>query len=147
MSAQDMRDMLGLTGDVARPPPLKKQKTLEKRPLEKGIAREVSALMGERAPPIAMIQVQPKYKQRPRRSHRVAPWDENTLPNLVHKQNNSRRQSRRQMSRNSQSQNHKRRTTSMPSTMSRSRRLPTTRLYTMLNYRIRIGQRKRRITW
>jgi DNA methyltransferase 1-associated protein 1 len=32
MSAQDMRDMLGLTGDVARPPPLKKQKTLEKRP-------------------------------------------------------------------------------------------------------------------
>ncbi|KAG9525020.1 hypothetical protein KCV07_g1517, partial [Aureobasidium melanogenum] len=75
MSAQDMRDMLGLTGDVARPPPLKKQKTVEKRPLEKGIAREVSALMGERAPPIAMIQVQPKYKQRPRRSHRVAPWE------------------------------------------------------------------------
>lgn len=32
MSAQDMRDMLGLTGDVARPPPLKKQKTVEKRP-------------------------------------------------------------------------------------------------------------------
>ncbi|CAD0108547.1 unnamed protein product [Aureobasidium uvarum] len=31
MSAQDMRDMLGLTGDVARPPPLKKQKTVEKR--------------------------------------------------------------------------------------------------------------------
>lgn len=31
--------------------------------------------MGERAPPIAMIQVQPKYKQRPRRSHRVAPWE------------------------------------------------------------------------
>ncbi|KAI5236505.1 hypothetical protein E4T43_08587 [Aureobasidium subglaciale] len=75
MSAQDMRDMLGLTGDVARPPPLKKQKTVEKRSLEKGIAREVSALMGERAPPIAMIQVQPKYKQRPRRSHRVAPWE------------------------------------------------------------------------
>ncbi|KAH0364837.1 hypothetical protein KCU65_g6557, partial [Aureobasidium melanogenum] len=75
MSAQDMRDMLGLTGDVARPPPLKKQKAVEKRPLEKGIAREVSALMGERAPPIAMIQVQPKYKQRPRRSHRVAPWE------------------------------------------------------------------------
>jgi hypothetical protein len=31
MSAQDMRDMLGLTGDAARPPPLKKQKTVEKR--------------------------------------------------------------------------------------------------------------------
>ncbi|THW69158.1 hypothetical protein D6D19_08553 [Aureobasidium pullulans] len=75
MSAQDMRDMLGLTGDVARPPPLKKHKTVEKRSLEKGIAREVSALMGERAPPIAMIQVQPKYKQRPRRSQKVAPWE------------------------------------------------------------------------
>ncbi|GAB7348037.1 hypothetical protein MBLNU459_g6074t1 [Dothideomycetes sp. NU459] len=74
-SAQDMRDMLGLTGDVARPPPLKKQKTTEKRPLEKGMAREVSALMGERAPPISMIQVQPKYKQRPRRAHRAAPWE------------------------------------------------------------------------
>ena len=43
--------------------------------MEKGIAREVSALMGERAPPIAMIQVQPKYKQRPRRSQKVAPWE------------------------------------------------------------------------
>jgi hypothetical protein len=32
MSAQDMRDMLGLTGDAARPPPLKKQKTVERRP-------------------------------------------------------------------------------------------------------------------
>ncbi|KAJ9619520.1 swr complex subunit [Taxawa tesnikishii (nom. ined.)] len=49
MSAQDMRDVLGLSGE-ARPPPLKKQKTVEKRPLEKGFAREVAALMGERAP-------------------------------------------------------------------------------------------------
>lgn len=32
MSAQDMRDMLGLTEDVARPPPQKKRKILEKRP-------------------------------------------------------------------------------------------------------------------
>lgn len=31
MSAQDYRDMLGITGDVPRPPPLKKQKTVEKR--------------------------------------------------------------------------------------------------------------------
>lgn len=38
------------------------------------MAREVSALMGERAPPISMIHSQPKYKQRPRRSHRPTPW-------------------------------------------------------------------------
>lgn len=42
--------------------------------VEKGMAREVSALMGERAPPISMIPVQPKYKQRPRRSHKATPW-------------------------------------------------------------------------
>lgn len=32
MSAQDMRDMLGLTGEVARP--AKKRKVLEKRPCQ-----------------------------------------------------------------------------------------------------------------
>lgn len=37
--------------------------------------------MGERAPPIAMIQVQPKYKQRPRRSHRAAPWEWSSFDN------------------------------------------------------------------
>ncbi|KAL1302262.1 hypothetical protein AAFC00_002683 [Neodothiora populina] len=75
MSAQDLRDVMGLTGDVARPPPLKKQKmAAEKQALEKGMAREVAALMGERGPPISMIPVQPRFKQRPRRSHRAAPW-------------------------------------------------------------------------
>ncbi|KAF2150610.1 hypothetical protein K461DRAFT_295872 [Myriangium duriaei CBS 260.36] len=72
-SAQDMRDVLGLPGDVPRP--AKKRKVVEKRPLEKGMAREVSALMGERAPPVSMIQIQPKYKQRPRRLLKVAPWE------------------------------------------------------------------------
>lgn len=38
------------------------------------MAREVAALMGERAPPISMIPVQPKYKQRPRRQFKPAPW-------------------------------------------------------------------------
>lgn len=38
------------------------------------MAREVSALMGERAPPVSMIQVQPKYKQRPRRTQKLTPW-------------------------------------------------------------------------
>lgn len=75
MSAQDMRDMLGLTGDAIKPPAAKKRKLVEKRPLEKGMAREVSALMGERAPPVSMIPVQPKYKQRPRRTHKAAPWE------------------------------------------------------------------------
>ncbi|GAM87298.1 hypothetical protein ANO11243_053200 [Dothideomycetidae sp. 11243] len=72
-SAQDMRDIIGLPGDMPRP--AKKRKVVEKRPLEKGMAREVSALMGERAPPVSMIQIQPKYKQRPRRLLRVAPWE------------------------------------------------------------------------
>lgn len=31
MSAQDLRDVMGLTGHVARPPPLKKQKTVGQR--------------------------------------------------------------------------------------------------------------------
>ncbi|PNS19554.1 hypothetical protein CAC42_7398 [Sphaceloma murrayae] len=74
MSAQDMRDVLGIAPDASRPPPAKKRKLLEKRPLEKGMAREVSALMGERAPPVSMIQVQPKYKQRPKRTLKVTPW-------------------------------------------------------------------------
>jgi len=92
MSAQDLQDIMGLTGE-ARPPPLKKQRTLEKRTcectrllpydqqrclpkrtVEKGMAREVSALMGERAPPMSMIPVQPRYKQRPKRAHKAAPW-------------------------------------------------------------------------
>ncbi|PSK53123.1 hypothetical protein B9Z65_3323 [Elsinoe australis] len=74
MSAQDMRDMLGLTTDASQPRPAKKRKVVEKRPLEKGMAREVSALMGERAPPVSMIPVQPKYKQRPKRLHKPTPW-------------------------------------------------------------------------
>jgi len=75
MTARDMRDMLGLTDDVARPPPQMKRKVMEKRPLEKGMAREVSALMGERAPPVSMIQVAPKYKQRPKRIPKSSPWE------------------------------------------------------------------------
>lgn len=88
MSAQDMRDMMGLT-TTDRQPPIKKRKTEIKKPgmspilalghmltsvAEKGIAREVSLLMGERAPPVSMIQMQPKYKQKPKRSHKAAPW-------------------------------------------------------------------------
>jgi hypothetical protein len=49
MSAQDMRDMLGLTGDAARPPPLKKQKTVEKR-------QRASHLSVPNAPPANKMQ-------------------------------------------------------------------------------------------
>lgn len=42
--------------------------------VEKGFAREVAALMGERAPPTAIMQVQPKYKQRPKRQTRAKHW-------------------------------------------------------------------------
>lgn len=43
------------------------------------MAREVAMLMGERAPPVSMIQMQPKYKQKPRRSHKATPWSVLTL--------------------------------------------------------------------
>lgn len=42
------------------------------------MAREVSLLMGERAPPVSMMPMQPKYKQRPRRALKAAPWSVST---------------------------------------------------------------------
>ncbi|KAK4986651.1 swr complex subunit [Elasticomyces elasticus] len=76
-TGRDMRDMLGLPTEVdaPRPPPLKKQKTAEKRTAERGMAREVSALMGERAPPVAVIQTKPKYKSKSQRLQKVGKWE------------------------------------------------------------------------
>jgi len=42
--------------------------------VEKGMAREVTALMGERAPPVSMIQIQPLYKPKPQKAQRAKPW-------------------------------------------------------------------------
>ncbi|CAG7952272.1 unnamed protein product [Penicillium olsonii] len=70
-SAGDVRDMLDLPAE-GQPRPHKKQKVVEKRP--EGITRELYALLGERAPPIAINEN--KYKGRPKWMNklRVRPW-------------------------------------------------------------------------
>ncbi|KAJ5635218.1 uncharacterized protein N7484_008531 [Penicillium longicatenatum] len=72
MAAADVRDMLDLPAEVGQPRPHKKQKVVEKRP--EGITRELYALLGERAPPIAINEN--KYKGRPKWMNklRVRPW-------------------------------------------------------------------------
>ncbi|KZF25615.1 hypothetical protein L228DRAFT_244490 [Xylona heveae TC161] len=72
MSSADVRDMLDLPADGGLPRPAKKQKTVEKRP--EGITRELFALLGERAPPVAITD-HVKFKDRPKRSHRAQPWE------------------------------------------------------------------------
>ncbi|KAJ5569867.1 uncharacterized protein N7459_009297 [Penicillium hispanicum] len=70
-AAADVRDMLDLPAE-GQPRPHKKQKVVEKRP--EGITRELYALLGERAPPIAINEN--KYKGRPKWMNklRVRPW-------------------------------------------------------------------------
>ncbi|CAL5873809.1 uncharacterized protein PFLUO_LOCUS8092 [Penicillium psychrofluorescens] len=71
MAAADVREMLDLPAE-GQPRPHKKQKVVEKRP--EGITRELYALLGERAPPIAINEN--KYKGRPKWMNklRVRPW-------------------------------------------------------------------------
>ncbi|RMJ27825.1 hypothetical protein PHISP_01319 [Aspergillus sp. HF37] len=71
MAAADVRDMLDLPAE-GQPRPQKKQKVSEKRP--EGITRELYALLGERAPPIAINEN--RYKGRPKwmSKLRVRPW-------------------------------------------------------------------------
>ncbi|KAL4873201.1 hypothetical protein BDV12DRAFT_98595 [Aspergillus spectabilis] len=71
MAAADVRDMLDLPAE-GQPRPHKKQKLVEKRP--EGITRELFALLGERAPPIAINEN--RYKGRPKwqTKARVRPW-------------------------------------------------------------------------
>ncbi|KAI9368060.1 hypothetical protein BJX61DRAFT_546890 [Aspergillus egyptiacus] len=71
MAAADVRDMLDLPAE-GQPRPHKKQKVVEKRP--EGITRELFALLGERAPPIAINEN--RYKGRPKWTSkaRVCPW-------------------------------------------------------------------------
>ncbi|KAJ5408700.1 hypothetical protein N7509_002583 [Penicillium cosmopolitanum] len=70
-AAADVRDMLDLPAE-SQPRPHKKQKVVEKRP--EGITRELYALLGERAPPIAINEN--KYKGRPKLLNklRVRQW-------------------------------------------------------------------------
>ncbi|KAI9785118.1 MAG: DNA methyltransferase 1-associated protein 1 [Candelina submexicana] len=77
MTSADVRDMLDLPSD-GHPRPAKKQKTVDKRP--EGITRELYALLGERAPPVAITD-HVKYKDRPKWSHKVQPWEETPFVN------------------------------------------------------------------
>ncbi|KAJ6154436.1 hypothetical protein N7485_012805 [Penicillium canescens] len=77
-AAADVRDMLDLPAE-GQPRPHKKQKVVEKRP--EGITRELYALLGERAPPIAINEN--KYKGRPKWMNklRVRPWSMSPFTN------------------------------------------------------------------
>ncbi|KAI9673267.1 MAG: swr complex subunit [Trizodia sp. TS-e1964] len=73
MTSADVRDMLDLPSNSHdHPRPAKKTKTVEKRP--DGMPRELFALLGERLPPIA-INEQPKYKERPKWTHKAQKWE------------------------------------------------------------------------
>ncbi|MCJ1269616.1 swr complex subunit [Lobaria immixta] len=71
MTTADVRDMLDLPSD-GQPRPVKKQKTVEKRP--EGITRELYALLGERAPPVAITE-HIRLKEKPKWPHKVQPWE------------------------------------------------------------------------
>ncbi|EFQ98701.1 SWR1-complex protein 4 [Nannizzia gypsea CBS 118893] len=71
MAAADVRDMLDLPAD-GQPRPAKKQKVVEKRP--EGITRELYALLGERAPPIALNENKYKGRRKWMSKLKVRPW-------------------------------------------------------------------------
>ncbi|KAL1960202.1 hypothetical protein VTO42DRAFT_8745 [Malbranchea cinnamomea] len=72
MAAADVRDMLDLPAESGQKPrPTKKQKAVVKRPA--GAGRELFALLGENAPPIALNEN--KYKEKFPRNIRVRSWE------------------------------------------------------------------------
>ncbi|OAX83333.1 hypothetical protein ACJ72_02312 [Emergomyces africanus] len=73
MAAADVRDMLDLPADGAQPRPHKKQKVVEKRP--EGITRELFALLGEHAPPIALNENKYKGRRKWVSKLKVRPWE------------------------------------------------------------------------
>ncbi|KAK2801862.1 swr complex subunit [Onygenales sp. PD_10] len=73
MAAADVRDMLDLPADGGPPRPHKKQKVVEKRP--EGITRELFALLGERAPPIALNENKYKGRRKWMSKLKVRPWE------------------------------------------------------------------------
>ncbi|KAK6508342.1 swr complex subunit [Arthrobotrys conoides] len=79
----DVRDVLGIDPGALEPrqPPLKKQRTVEKRP--DGITRELYALLGENAPPVAVVEH--RFKDKPKFLGSVAPWREQTFKNPARK--------------------------------------------------------------
>ncbi|KAI4160265.1 MAG: hypothetical protein LQ342_005857 [Letrouitia transgressa] len=71
MTTADVRDMLGLP---TKPKPPKKQKQELKGRKPGGLEREIQSLHGDRPPPLPIIPVT-KYKERPKRSDRIRPWE------------------------------------------------------------------------
>ncbi|KAF9637383.1 putative dna methyltransferase 1-associated protein dmap1 protein [Lasiodiplodia theobromae] len=67
-SMNDARDIMGLQPGEAlpKPPPAKKQKTAQPKPRITGINREVQALYGERAPPVAVVEAGKSYQPKRR---------------------------------------------------------------------------------
>ncbi|KAF3936850.1 hypothetical protein ABW19_dt0205108 [Dactylella cylindrospora] len=78
-AVSDVRDVLGIDAASIEPrqPPLKKQRTIEKRP--DGITRELYALLGENAPPVAITEH--RFKGKPKFLGTVASWKEQSFKN------------------------------------------------------------------
>ncbi|KAF3917752.1 hypothetical protein ABW20_dc0101795 [Dactylellina cionopaga] len=78
-AVSDVRDVLGIDATTIEPrqPPLKKQRTVEKRP--DGITRELYALLGENAPPVAVVEH--RFKDKPKFLGTVAAWKEQSFQN------------------------------------------------------------------
>ncbi|KAI9805558.1 MAG: hypothetical protein M1825_000809 [Sarcosagium campestre] len=77
MTSNDVRDIMDLPSE-AHPRPAKKQKLVEKRP--EGISRELFALLGERAAPVAITE-HVKYKERPKWTHKARAWEMSPFTN------------------------------------------------------------------
>lgn len=75
----DLRDVLGIdtVSGEPRQPPLKKQRTIERRP--EGITRELYALLGENAAPVAVTEH--RFKDKPKFLGTVAAWKEQDFRN------------------------------------------------------------------
>ncbi|KAK6538900.1 swr complex subunit [Orbilia ellipsospora] len=82
-AVSDVRDVLGIDSTTLEPrqPPLKKQRTVEKRP--DGITRELFALLGENAPPVAVVEH--RFKDKPKFLGKVASWREQKFQNPARK--------------------------------------------------------------
>ncbi|KAF3909674.1 hypothetical protein AA313_de0207976 [Arthrobotrys entomopaga] len=82
-AVSDVRDVLGIDSTALEPrqPPLKKQRTVEKRP--DGITRELFALLGENAPPVAVVEH--RFKDKPKFLGKVASWREQKFQNPARK--------------------------------------------------------------
>ncbi|MCJ1255599.1 swr complex subunit [Lignoscripta atroalba] len=79
MATADVRDILDVKRETPRP--IKKQKTTQRRPDH--ISRELFELVGDRAPPIVISE--PQYKERPKWSRKVQPWELKPFTNPARK--------------------------------------------------------------